>query len=97
MKKLFIGNLPFQSTETDLMDWFTSHGFSPAEVAIVRHRLTGDSKGFGFAEFADEDDSRQALERLNGAEYQGRRLMLSVARSGAPTARGQADPATDQR
>ena len=97
MKKLFIGNLPFESSETDLIDWFASHGLSPAEVAIVRHRLTGDSKGFGFAEFADEDDSRQALERLNGAEYKGRRLMLSVARSEAPTARGQAYPPTEQR
>ncbi|MCX6587733.1 MAG: RNA-binding protein [Acidobacteria bacterium] len=69
MKKLFIGNIPFQTSETDLLDWFSGHGFSPAEVAIVRHRLTGDSKGFGFAEFSNESDSQQALEQLNGAEY----------------------------
>ncbi len=97
MKKLFIGNIPFQTSETDLLDWFSGHGFSPAEVAIVRHRLTGDSKGFGFAEFSNESDSQQALEQLNGAEYKGRRLMLSVARSEAPTARGPASPATEQR
>jgi len=97
MKKLFIGNIPFQTNETDLVDWFTNHGFSPAEIAIVRHRLTGDSKGFGFAEFSNESQCQQALEQLNGAEYQGRRLMLSVARSEAPTAQGPAYPATEQR
>jgi RNA recognition motif-containing protein len=85
MKKLFVGNISFQASETDLQTWFLEHGFPPVAVAIVRHRLTGDSRGFGFAEFSTEPIARQVLETLNGAEYQGRRLMLSVARSDAPT------------
>lgn len=92
MKKLFVGNISFQANETDLQNWFLERGFSPVAVAIVRHRLTGDSRGFGFAEFAAEPIARQVLEALNGAEYQGRRLMLSAARSDAPTIQDNSVP-----
>ncbi|MFN7650308.1 MAG: RNA recognition motif domain-containing protein [Acidobacteriota bacterium] len=85
MKKLFVGNISFQSSEADLQNWFTEQGLVPVALAIVRHRLTGDSRGFGFAEFATETAARQALQALDGAEYQGRRLMISAARSDAPT------------
>jgi RNA recognition motif-containing protein len=84
MKKLFIGNIPFQATEAELESWFTQQGFAPTAVAIVRHRLTGDSRGFGFADFSTPNEASQAVESLNGGDYQGRRLMLSVARSEGP-------------
>jgi len=84
MKKLFIGNIPFQSTEFDLQTWFNDLGFAPTAVAIVRHRLTGDSRGFGFADFATPAEAEQAVESLNGGDYQGRLLLLSVARSEGP-------------
>ncbi len=84
MKKLFIGNIPFQSTEPDLLTWFNDQGFAPTAVAIVRHRLTGDSRGFGFADFETAGEAERAVVSLNGGDYQGRLLVLSVARSEGP-------------
>jgi RNA recognition motif-containing protein len=84
MKKIFIGNIPFQSTEEDLYPWFAQFGFSPLSVAIVRHRLTGDSRGFGFADFGSASEAQQAVDALNGSEYEGRSLMLSVAKTDGP-------------
>jgi len=84
MKKLFIGNIPFQSTESELQTWFNDQGVTPTAVAIVRHRLTGDSRGFGFADFATPAEAERAVAALNGGDYQGRLLLLSVARSEGP-------------
>ena len=84
MKKLFIANIPFQSTEEVLQAWFVGQGVSPTAVAIVRHRLTGDSRGFGFADFATAVDAENAVAILNGGDFQGRSLLLSVAHSGGP-------------
>ena len=91
MKKLFIGNIPFQAVEADLHSWFTGQGFAPTAVAIVRHRLTGDSRGFGFVDFSTPDEAEQAVAALNGGEYQGRLLMLSVARSEGPAVQAVAE------
>lgn len=84
MKKVFIGNIPFTAQEAQLMDWFHASGIRPAGVAIVRHRLTGNSRGFGFADFEDATLAERAVNDLNGSELQGRRLMLSLARSEGP-------------
>ncbi len=96
MKKLFIGNIPFQATETELESWFAQQGFSPTAVAIVHHRLTGDSRGFGFADFATPDEAQQAVDSLNGGDYQGRRLMLSVARSEGPAVQAAGEQASQR-
>lgn len=84
MRKLFIGNIPFSASESELEQWFSENGRQPSSVAIVRHRLTGDSRGFGFADFSEVDQAEKAVEELNGGEFHGRRLMLSVARSEGP-------------
>lgn len=94
MKKLFIGNIPFQSSEADLHSWFSDQGFSPTAVAIVRHRLTGDSRGFGFADFATFADAENAVVALNGGDYLGRPLLLSVARSEGPAVLPLGEPSS---
>lgn len=91
MKKVFIGNIPFTAQEPQLQDWFLAGGIHPAGVAIVRHRLTGNSRGFGFADFDDPALAERAVADLNGGEFQGRRLMLSIARSDGPAIQAPSD------
>ena len=92
MKKLFIANIPFQATEEVLHAWFTGQGISPTAVAIVRHRLTGESRGFGFADFETAVDAEHAVEALNGGDFLGRNLLLSVARSEGPAVQPVEEP-----
>ncbi|HEU0123014.1 MAG TPA: RNA-binding protein [Bryobacteraceae bacterium] len=83
-KKVFIGNVPFQAQDEDLRGWFTENSIFPAGVAIVKHRVTGKSRGFGFADFQRSEEAEAAVNALNGAELLGRRLMLSLAHSDGP-------------
>lgn len=83
-RKVFIGNVPFTAGDEDLRLWFSAQGVSPAGVAIVRHRVTGKSRGFGFADFDRPEEAAAAVEALNGMELDGRRLMLSLAHSEGP-------------
>jgi cold-inducible RNA-binding protein len=76
-KKIFVGNLSFQTTENDLNDAFSQHG--PVEaVAIITDRDTGRSKGFGFVTMSDGAD--KAIAQLSGSELGGRMLTVNEAR-----------------
>jgi RNA recognition motif-containing protein len=76
-KKIFVGNLSFQTTENDLNDAFAQHG--PVEaVAIITDRETGRSKGFGFVTMTDGAD--KAIAALGGSELNGRMLTVNEAR-----------------
>src|SRR2546430_14139445 len=76
-KKIFVGNLSFQTTETDLNDTFAKHG--PVEaVAIITDRETGRSKGFGFVTMTDGAD--KAIAQLSGSELNGRMLTVNEAK-----------------
>ena len=76
-KKIFVGNLSFQTTETDLNNAFTQHG--PVEaVAIITDRETGRSKGFGFVTMTDGAD--KAIAALSGSQLDGRALTVNEAR-----------------
>ena len=77
-KKLYVGNLPFQTTEDDLSDLFSQTG-NVESVRIITDRDTGRSRGFGFVEMADEDADK-AIEQLNGTEMGGRPLTVNEAR-----------------
>lgn len=83
-KKVFIGNLPFQAQDEELQRWFAEHSIYPAGVAIVKHRVTGKSRGFGFADFDRPEDAAAAVDALNGMELAGRQLVLSLAHSEGP-------------
>jgi cold-inducible RNA-binding protein len=81
--KLYIGNISYQSTESDLQDWFEQSGFPPDSVSIVRDRVSGESRGFGFVEVSDETGP-EAVATLNGREFQGRTLVVNEARPFKP-------------
>ena len=81
MKKLYIGNLPFQATEEQINALFTQTGVTAANVTLVRDRFSGQPRGFGFVEMTNEDDAAVALRAMNGKELAGRPLRVEAATS----------------
>lgn len=81
--KLYVGNLPFSINEQSLNELFADHG-SVASARIITDRETGRSKGFGFVEMSNDDEAQAAIEKLNGQEFQGRKLVVNEARPQEP-------------
>ncbi|OGF38052.1 RNA-binding protein [Candidatus Falkowbacteria bacterium RIFOXYC2_FULL_48_21] len=81
--KLFIGSLPWKTTEDALREFFSQAG-EVLSAKIVLDRATGRSKGFGFVEFANADDAAKAIEMFNGKEFEGRNIFVSEARPERP-------------
>ena len=77
-KKMFVGNLSFQTTESDIRAAFEQ--YNPVEsVSIITDRDTGRSKGFGFVEMSEED-ANKAIAGLGGSELDGRALTVNEAK-----------------
>ncbi len=76
-KNLYVGNLSFETTADDLREAFGQHGTVTA-AQVIADRDTGRSRGFGFVEMANGAD--QAVENLNGAQFQGRTLTVNEAK-----------------
>ena len=89
MKKIYVGNLSYQTTEEGLESAFSAFG-TVASVAVVRDRDTGQSRGFAFIEMEDETQAQAAIDGLNGTEVDGRTLTVNEARpkAGAGAGRG---------
>ncbi|MGH9777427.1 MAG: RNA recognition motif domain-containing protein, partial [Candidatus Acidiferrales bacterium] len=64
MKKLYVGNLPFQASETELQELFTNAGITVTTITLVRDRQTGDPRGFGFVEIASDEEAERAIQSL---------------------------------
>jgi RNA recognition motif-containing protein len=77
--KLYVGNLPYNTTEEDLRNLFSQYG-NVDNVAVVTDRDTGRSRGFGFVEYTDDNEARNAISALSGQEYGGRALTVNEAR-----------------
>jgi cold-inducible RNA-binding protein len=77
-KKMFVGNLSFQTTESDIRTEFERFG-NVESVAIITDRDTGRSKGFGFVEMSEEDATK-AIAALSGAQLDGRALTVNEAK-----------------
>lgn len=87
MNKLFVGNLSFHLTEGTLQMFIQECGIECRDVKIIRDRTTGNSRGFGFVELADEQDLEEAISMLDGKNLEGRPLRVDRAqerRSAAP-------------
>jgi cold-inducible RNA-binding protein len=84
-KNLYVGNLPFTTTEQDLSQLFGQYG-TVTKTQVIMDRETGRSRGFGFVEMSSGTD--EAIAALNGAEYQGRRLTVNEARPREERPRG---------
>ena len=78
-KKIYVGNLSFGTTETDLRDLFGEIG-QVESVQIITDRDTGRSKGFGFVQMADDAAAERAIAQLNGKEVGGRNLTVNEAK-----------------
>ena len=77
--KLFVGGLPYSTTEEALKEFFSQVG-EVASVKIIVDRETGNSKGFGFVEMATPELAKEAMEKLNDMELDGRKIRVSEAR-----------------
>lgn len=79
MYKLFVGGLPFSSTDKELSELFSAHG-TVSSAVIVKDRDTGRSKGFGFVEFENEEEGKAAEKALHNSELGGRTITVNQAR-----------------
>lgn len=77
-KKLFIGNLPFTMDEGQLTTLFGEYG-KVESLNIVKDKFSGRSKGFGFVEFATEEEAQKAIAALDGSEQAGRNIAVKEA------------------
>lgn len=78
-KKLFVGNLPYTTTNEDLGEFFAQYG-EVLSAAVIMDRATGRSKGFGFVEMANDAEADTAIAQGDGSELDGRKLTVSEAR-----------------
>jgi RNA recognition motif-containing protein len=76
--KIYVGNLNYDTQESDLRALFSAHG-TVQSVSIITDRDTGRSKGFGFVEMADTAATQAAITALNGKELDGRTLRVNMA------------------
>ncbi len=79
MYKLFVGGLPFSTTDEELSEAFASFG-TVASAKVITDRETGRSKGFGFVEFESDDEGKAAEAGMNGKELGGRTVTVNEAR-----------------
>ena len=79
MKNLFVGNLNFQTTETDLRALFEPFG-QVTRISIPTDRETGRARGFAFIEMSNDDEARKAIAALDGKEMSGRKIAVNEAR-----------------
>lgn len=77
--KLYVGNIPFQTTEDRLKEVFSAHG-EVTEVTIVKDKFSGRSRGFAFVEFADDAAGKAAIDALNGFDLDGRKIVVNESR-----------------
>ncbi len=85
--KLYVGGIPYTSTEAGLGETFSKAG-NVVSTAIIIDRMTGRSKGFGFVEMASEEEANKAIEMFNGQDFEGRKLTVNVARPLEPRTGG---------
>jgi RNA recognition motif-containing protein len=78
-KKLYVGGLPYATTDAELQELFEQSG-AVDRVTIIMDRETGRSKGFGFVEMPNDEEADKAIAAHNGSELGGRRLVVNEAR-----------------
>ena len=78
-RKLYVGNIPYDTTEQDLQALFGAIG-TVDSVNVMRDMATGRARGFAFVEMASDDDAQRAVDELNQAQLGGRTLAVNEAR-----------------
>ena len=77
--KLYVGGLPYSTTEADLEGLFAEHG-TVESARVITDRMTGRSKGFGFVEMSNQEEAEAAIEKLNNFQLEGRTLVVNEAK-----------------
>ena len=77
--KLYVGNLPFNTTENELQELFSQAG-AVQEVTLMQDRFTGKSRGFAFVTMSSDEEAQNAISKLNGHAMEGRQLTVNEAR-----------------
>jgi RNA recognition motif-containing protein len=85
--KLYVGNLPYETSESDLQTLFEGVG-QVSTINLVRDRATGQMRGFAFVEMSDEEGARRAISELDKHQYGGRSLTVNEARPMTPRGSG---------
>lgn len=84
-KKLYVGGLPYSTTEDSLKEAFSQAG-AVESATIISDKMTGRSKGFGFVEMSSDEEAQKAIEMFDGKEFEGRNLTVNEARPMEPRA-----------
>jgi len=82
--RLYVGNIPYSTSDGDLRTLFGQNGRTVTEVKIVIDRVTGQSRGFAFVEMASADEAQAAITELNGSSVGGRSIVVNEARERTP-------------
>jgi RNA recognition motif-containing protein len=88
LMRIYVGGLPYQTTEQDLVDLFAQVG-QVTSATVITDRASGRSKGFGFVEMSNDQEARTAIERLNGTILGNRTIVVNEARERQATDRRQ--------
>jgi len=81
--KLFVGGLSWGTTDDKLRDLFAQAG-TVVSATVITDKYTGKSKGFGFVEFASDEEAKAAVDKFNGTEFDGRTITVNEARPLVP-------------
>ncbi|NPV05929.1 MAG: RNA-binding protein [Syntrophaceae bacterium] len=85
--KIYVGNMPYSITEEDLKQAFEAFG-QVESVTIIKDKMSGQSKGFGFVEMGSADQAQAAISGMNGKDMKGRKLNVNEARPRQDDGRG---------
>jgi RNA recognition motif-containing protein len=77
--KIYVGGLPYATTDAQLQDLFATHG-TVESARVITDKFTGRSRGFGFVEMASSEEAQRAIQALNGTDFEGRNLTVNEAR-----------------
>ena len=83
--KLYVGNLPYSTTDDSLKQAFSEAG-AVEEAAVIMEKMTGRSRGFGFVTMSTQEEADKAIEMFNGKDFEGRVLVVNEARPMQPRA-----------
>lgn len=81
--KLYVGGLPYSTTQDALQTAFAQAG-TVTSATIIVDKMTGRSKGFGFVEMSSDEEAQKAIEMFNGKDFEGRNLTVNEARPMTP-------------
>jgi len=93
---IYVGNLPYSATDTELRGLFEQHG-NVTSARVIIDRYTGQSRGFGFVEMPDRNEAMNAIQATDGNDFMGRRLRVNESRPREGGGGGNRDRRDDNR